>query len=756
MRLLSITAALAGVAALAGPVFASTTATWELSTYADFLKGRISGLSLSRDGRLMLAPRLETVLSSDQPQVWTLASGPNGLVYAGTGHCGRVYEIDPKGRSSVVWTAGEPEVFALAANSRGVLYAGTSPDGKVYQISNGKAAEFFSPGTKYIWALALAPDGSLFVGTGDQGKIYRVTPDGKGSVYYESGQAHITCLAFDREGRLLAGSEPNGILYRVTAPGKAFVLYDANLPEIRGIATTADGTIYVAALGGSISKRTASSTGTSTSTGGTVVTAPTTTITVTDTANAQSDFKTPKPEAPKAATAPQTAVSTAITATGSASAFELAGVDKSAIYRIAPDNTVETVWSSKDENAYDLGLSGSEIVFVTDTQGRLYRLDQDRKPTLVTQTGEGEATRILSSPQGLMVATGDLGKVYRLVAERTAHGSFESPVHDANTVARWGRLSWRAQIPSGAALVFRTRSGNSGRPDNTWSDWSAPLADSQSAAIPSPNARYLQWRVDVSTGNDATPVLESVTAAYLPQNTPPVVRSITVNLQPPGAQKPTAQAAANSGAFSITVTDTGDTSATPTSTGTPTQTISRGPNSQVQVVWQAEDPDGDRLVYGLYFRGEDEREWKLIRGNLTENSFLLDTDVLADGRYLFRVVASDRPSNPVGTARDAELTSSPILIDNTPPVVTAREPRRDGSKLEIDVGAADATSSLRRCEYSVDAGPWTPLEAEDGVTDSPHERFLLRLDDVRPGEHVVVFRVYDSANNAGLTKVVVR
>jgi hypothetical protein len=65
-------------------------------------------------------------------------------------------------------------------------------------------------------------------------------------------------------------------------------------------------------------------------------------------------------------------------------------------------------------------------------------------------------------------------------------------------------------------------------------------------------------------------------------------------------------------------------------------------------------------------------------------------------------------------------------------------------------------TSLRRCEYSVDAGPWTPLEAEDGVTDSPRERFLLRLEDVRPGDHIVVFRVYDSANNAGLTKVVIR
>jgi hypothetical protein len=45
---------------------------------------------------------------------------------------------------------------------------------------------------------------------------------------------------------------------------------------------------------------------------------------------------------------------------------------------------------------------------------------------------------------------------------------FESQVHDAGTVAQWGRLSWRAQTDAGATLVFRTRSGNSQRPDKTW------------------------------------------------------------------------------------------------------------------------------------------------------------------------------------------------------------------------------------------------------------------------------------------------
>jgi hypothetical protein len=74
----------------------------------------------------------------------------------------------------------------------------------------------------------------------------------------------------------------------------------------------------------------------------------------------------------------------------------------------------------------------------------------------------------------------------------------------------------------------------------------------------------------------------------------------------------------------------------------------------------------------------------------------------------------------------------------------------------VDVTGEDKTSPLRVCEYSLDAGSWQPIEAVDGVTDSPHEQFHLHLDKLRPGEHLLVFRIYDTANNAGLGKVILR
>jgi len=742
---------LLSLALAASAAYAAGTATWELNNYRDFVLGRFTGVSLSRDGRLRLAPKLDTLFSSDQPVIWSVAQAKDGTLYAGTGHRGRLFRIDPAGKSSLLWTADQPEIFAVALDPKGVLYAATSPNGKVYRIQNGNVVEFFSPKATYIWSLAFARDGTLFVGTGDRGAVYRVDASGNGDVYYETGQSHVTCLALDEKGRLLAGTEPNGMLYRIEASDRAFVLYDANLPEIRAIRVGANGVIYAAAQGGASMRRALTpAPAFTTSPGAAPLTGPSTSITVTeDAAQGGIDVK-PRPDSakPSQPAAPQvTAQFTPVS--------DFPGVEKSALYKISTDNTVETLWSSKEENVYDLLQSGDQIVFSTDALGRIYRLAPDGKVTLLAQTNEGEATRLLQGSAGLLAATGDLGKIFLMGQDPGASGSFESPVHDAGSVARWGRLSWLAEGCPGCRLVFRTRSGNSMRPDRTWSDWSAPLTGADGSPVASPNARYVQWRAEFSGSSGSTPILDSTTLAYLPQNTPPVVRNISVTTQIGAAASKPAATQAVSSSYSITVTDGADTGPA-TSAGTPTQAVSRGGVRQLAIAWQAEDPDNDRLTFALHFRGEGEREWKLLKANLAESAFTVDGDVLADGKYFFRVTASDLPSNPASAAREAELISPPVLVDNTPPLVTVGAVKRAGAAVEIDFEAVDAASMLRRAEYSVDAGPWTPAEPADGILDSLKERLLVRLENLPASEHLVVLRVYDSAENAGLAKVLLK
>jgi len=731
---------------------ASTTTAWELTSYADFIKGKFSGISLSREGRLTLAPKVDTVFTSDQPVIWSVAQGPDGVLYAATGHRGRIYRIDKTGKSTLYWTAEQPEIFAITVDTSGAVYAGTSPDGKVYRIENGKGVEYFDPKSRYIWALAGGTDGSLYVGTGDKGQIFRVTGPGKGELWYDTGQSHVTGLALDKEKRLLAGTEPNGLLYRISGKDKAFVLYDAPLPEIRAIVPMPDGTVYAAALGGSIAKRAQAANQNSTTTGVGANGIPTISTTITVEGSTTSEIKPPDPTKPQV----QQSGSTTTTATPQVTSAltpltETAGVDKSAVYRINPDNTVETLWTSKDENVYDVLALEQQILFSTDQEGRIYGLAPDRRVTLVTQTNEGETVRLLPGEHSVLAATGNLGKIFRLGDTPGTTGSYEAPVHDSTTASRWGSLSWRADTPSGTKIQFRTRSGNSSKPDRTWSEWSEPLTTAAASRITSPNARYIQWKLEMTGGSGATPTLHNVSLSYLPQNSPPVVKSINVVLQAAAVTQAMKPSAPVGSTYTVTVTDTDSSSA-----GTSTQTLPRASAQQIMLTWDASDPDSDRLQYTLYFRGEEETQWKLLRAGLHDTSLTFDADVMADGKYYFRVVASDKESNPPAYAREATLISSPVMIDTTPPAVTVGTFSRTGANAHVEFEGVDAASPLRRCEYSLDANMWVPMESADGVIDSMREKFVLDLTGLAAGEHLVVIRVADSANNTGTAKVVLK
>jgi hypothetical protein len=720
---------LAPIVLLVQLAHASSPSVWEMTSFSDFIKGKFDGVSLGRDGHLSLAPKLDTFFTSEQPVIWSVAAAPDGSLYAATGHRGRVFRIQPDGTSKLLWTADRPEVFAITTDKSGAVYAASSPDGKIYRIdSAGKATEYFDPKTKYIWSLAIASDGALYAGTGDDGRVFRITSAGQGEVYYTTGQSNVTGLMIDQQGRLLAGTEPNGILYRITAKDKAFALYDSSLPEIRAVSPNPDGSVFAVALGGSLARKAQSTTsGQAAQPDGT----PTITTSITVTADTGGDIK-PTPPAKPQETVPTPAVTAA---SASATTADTTPVEKSAIYRINSDNTVDTLWSSKEENVYDIvPAADGQIYFSTDASGRIYRLTQDHKLTLVSQTNEAEATRLLQWRGALLAATGNMGKIYRLGASSST-GAYESPVFDAAGVAQWGKLRWQGDNGAGS-IVFRTRSGNSLRPDATWSDWSDEMRDATGTQIRSPNARYLQYEAKLS-GTGVT--LDNVAAAWLPQNNPPIVKSLTVVSSP----APIAVAAKPI----VAVADTGDAA---NSTGTAPQTLSRAAQQQLTITWQADDPDGDKLVYEVDFRGEGLRGWVVLKKDLHETNYTIDGNSLADGRYFFRVIASDRESNPPTAAKESDLVSSPILIDNTPPQLHLTS----ATRTEVAFEAVDSASSIRSADYAIDGGSWTPIAPVNGILDSPSETFRLRLNPLPEGEHLLVIRASDSGGNTGLLKVV--
>jgi hypothetical protein len=709
---------------------------WEMSTYKDFSAGRMKGISLGRDGRLELAPKLTRIYTTDQPVVWATTRTPDGATWLGTGHGGRLYRVDASGNGTLIFTAPEPEIFALAADTQGRVYAATSPNGKIYRIENGRATEYFNPGTTYILSLAIDGNGVLYAGTGSEGKVFRITGANQAGVWYETGQGHVTSLAVDAQGRLLAGTDPNGIVYRITGQGQAFTLYDADLPEIRALHLAADGSIYAAAMGGSLAKQTtfaAPAAGASAPS-----TSSSTSITVTAAEGAEGINPT-KPEA--AAQQPNTPAAV----TAATPVIEYPGVEKAALYRIGADNTVEKLWSSTEENLYDIAPSGTSIYLATDNQGRVYEFTPDRKLRLIVETREAEALHLAANGQSVSVATGHVGALYRIDSAPETTGEFESPVHDGTAISRWGKLSWHSEPCGACRVAMQTRTGNTIRPDATWSNWSTVGVDPAGGAINSPNARYIQWKAEFAGANGRTPTLDYVRLTSLPQNAAPKVSSITVSSSQvtAGAAATTTPSAAAT--FTLTVTDTGETG--PSSlTGTPTQAVTRAGSENLVITWTAEDPEADKLTYTLEFRADDQRDWKALKRDLTEATFTLPADAWADGRYFLRVIASDAAVNTPTDGRSGELTSPPIVVDRTPPVVRLAANQAT---------ASDMTSPLTRCEFSIDAGPWALLASTDGIIDSKEETLALPAA-TGTGERLLAVRCYDAANNAGTARLVLR
>jgi hypothetical protein len=302
-------------------------------------------------------------------------------------------------------------------------------------------------------------------------------------------------------------------------------------------------------------------------------------------------------------------------------------------------------------------------------------------------------------------------------------------------------------------VELQTRTGNSERPDMTWSDWSAPYTDPRGAQVTSPRARYVQWRARLRSGAASASSqarLEDVSIAYLPRNVAPEVLSVTVLPVGVGLQQAVQiQSDPNIEASGLDPSIFG-----PVAVVQPRRLYQRGARS---LQWQAEDRNGDALEYSIYYRSLNESSFRLLKDNLRDNFYTVDSAALADGRYVFRVVASDALENPGGQALSGERVSEPVDIDNTPPVVRAAgEAQITGERVRARFDVEDATGRLKRADVSVDGGPWRTVSPDDGIADSPRESYTLELQIAGAGEHTISLRAFDSNGNVGSARLTLR
>jgi hypothetical protein len=423
---------------------------------------------------------------------------------------------------------------------------------------------------------------------------------------------------------------------------------------------------------------------------------------------------------------------------------------RSAVFRILPDGGTDVLWSSPVITAFAVAPApqGRSVLVGTADKGRIYSVTDDGRDTLLLQSTEGQISAFTARGRELYAASSNGGKLFRFGSEPMNEGTYESPVRDTKLVSSWGRIWWRGL----GQVEVQTRSGNGERPDTTWSEWSTPYRDPAGAQISSPRARFIQWRAVLRAPAAAgvEPRMEDVSIAYLPRNVAPEVLSIITLPIGVGLQTIVqVQSDPNIESSGLDPALFGVVSQVP-----PRRIYQRGARA---LQWQAEDRNGDTLEYAIYYRSLNENSFRLLKDKLRDNFYTVDGAALADGRYIFKVVVSDAPDNPGGQALSSERLSEPVDIDNTPPVVReVGEPQVTADRVRVVFEIEDATGTIRRAEVSVDGTSWFPSFPDDGIADSPRERYSLELPITGAGEHTISLRAFDTSGNVGSSRVVVR
>ncbi len=682
------------VVAAAGVARALPTRTFVLTSYKDFDEGEVMGAMATSDGEVRAGYGAMRLDGFGDATAYSSATLSSGAVVFGAGADGALWIVD-RGAKRPRKLCTLPEtglVTAVAVAPSGTVFAAALPGARVFAVEiagaqAGKPRLVTKLDAEHVWSLAFDGQGTktLFAGAGGPGKVWAIdVGNGSKRMVADTGEKHVLSLVRGDGGMLYAGTAGEALLLAIASDGKITALHDFEGEEVRAVARRGT-TLYVAVN---------ELTRVNTSGLGPVSTAP---------------------RGTKLTTAPVTPVpvTTGLPAGASGSTRDRKG--KGAIFRVDADGRVEHMHSVTDGYFSAIYVDSDGTVWAAGTSGKVYQIRADRTVQTVLDLPERQVLTLALEGAEKYLGTGDAGAIYRLSLTPPHDARFTSKVLDAQYPARLGSVRWRGT----GALSVSSRTGNTAKPDSTWSAW-APvthiekLADGGAGGVgkaTSPLARYVQLRVGF--GDKA--VLRDLTAWYQSQNQRPRVTELVVEDRKPSRGKPR--------------------------------------SATLKIRWKADNPDEDELIYTLSYREEADPSWKVLGGPdpLSRTDFEWNTESVPDGTYLLKITASDERANPREDALEHTLVSVPVLVDNRRPEVA--DLRVSGGV--VTGRARDNTSSISELAYSIDGAEFVPAKPKDGILDDLVEDFAFKLPaKLSPGSHSIAVRAVDAADNVGLAQIV--
>ncbi len=675
---------------------------YTLEGFGEFLDGNPESTAVREDGTIIL-PATIRERYQDTAASFSAAAARGDEVLVSRVDDGDVVAIDRAGKTTTVYHVEESLVTALLETRRGLFVAVGTP-AKIYRVEGkGKATTFYTPDAGYVWDMVEGPNDTLLLVTGEPGKVVRVDAKGNGTVLFTAEQKHLRSAHYDRELGLFVGGGERGVLYR-SADLKTFrALYDTGQKEVTAIITRGN-YVYPAGVTGADA----------------LASAP------------ASDEKGGKKEGAEVT---------------------------SKLAQVAMDGSAEVIAGSSDEAIFDLALDDQGLILVAtgatgrdDPRGRLYTVEPKRRLiAMVYQSPSRRITHLVPLPRGAIAAVAAAGgRIIHIAGGIAATGEFVTQPMDAGINSTYGHVDLLAELPKGTGVSVAARTGQTAKPDASWSAWSKEVR-APSGRVEAPNGRFFQLRLTLTSDGKATPVVQRLRLAYLRQNLPPFVREVTT-LKKGLTLAPVPVEVSKSKTVSLN-----DKSSKPSATDDEEEG-KKNPNRARQteepgaltVKWSAEDPNGDELRYELALREVGQADWRPLRADLDAPFFTLKAAQLPDGHYQFQVKASDAPSNPVGEELEDTRESRAVLVDNNPPRVDPLQITTAGRRVTVRVVAADAVGPLVKAFWSLDGGPQRPMRPDDGILDGAGESFTLRTGELPPGAHTVTVQVFDEAENEGM------
>ena len=373
------------------------------------------------------------------------------------------------------------------------------------------------------------------------------------------------------------------------------------------------------------------------------------------------------------------------------------------LVRVIPSGEATTLATS--DAFYTLHYDeATDSMFSGDAEGDITMACLDpitRQPYFmpVSHTEQEAVLALASDGKNLYAGTSNLAVLRSFRMQLSTKPMYTSAVKDAGRTAQWSKIRTYGPFNElnndlAAKLKIETRTGETAKPDETWSPWTPAQLKDDSFSATSPTGRYFQYKLVWNTSNDKLGpekidrlALGRIDAIYLPTNTAPQISTISLK-----------SGTAIAGKHDLSVTGT--------------------------------DADGDNLLASIDVSSDGGTTWKPLKDDIRSKSAKKDaksstdsdkddedsTDSATGSAKDKKESTDDKASTKSTTSsadKDKDKDSGSAKDKNAPDVFDGAKNKPESGKKTKD----DATKDAPKTSESADESGPTYVDSADKTTD---------------------------------------